>query len=273
MQARVLLSLLLVATLLVGCVSERHKDVHGPLPPPPSESLRGELGTVRVVSSLAQPGVTFVVVPESGISSRLSGAGKGAGRGATIGCVIVGGPPTLISAIPLALIGCAGGATIGAISGAIYGAIAVEPPKTVEALTATVRHRLMDPYIQQRLQDHVRELIPLRTTVRQGETKIGTRLQTEVLSIELDGLPLSSFSAFQKSNPSLRLVVTAQVRLIRMDDGTEPYVARFQYWGPRMTLSEWANNDAQAMQEQIDYATVALAEQIVDGVFLLYRSS
>lgn len=38
-----------------------------------------------------------------------------------------------------------------------------------------------------------------------------------------------------------------------------------------MTLSEWAQNDAQPLHEQIDHAALAVAEQIVEGVFLLYR--
>ena len=88
MRTSTLLYVQLIATLLLGCASERHKDVHGPLSPPPSESLRGELGTVRVVSSLAQPGVTFVVAQQSGLSSRLSGAGTGARLGAMVGCAI-----------------------------------------------------------------------------------------------------------------------------------------------------------------------------------------
>jgi hypothetical protein len=72
-------------------------------------------------------------------------------------------------------------------------------------------------------------------------------------------------------NPSVRLVVTAQARLIRTHDKEELYVARFQYWGARMTVAEWESEDAQPVRDAIDRAAQALAEQIVDAVFLLYR--
>ena len=271
------LCFLLLIVLLPGCVHEpvRSRDVHGPLPPPPSESLRSELGTVWVASSLAQPNVQFLQSPAAGV---WSGLGRGAGGGAVVGCAILGWSVVLglPGPIMIGVIGCVGGATVGAISGGIYGAIAAESPKTVEAVTTTVRNTLMSSEIQQRVQDQVRELITTRTHVSQAtsdESAAATRLETEVLSIVLDGLPPSAYSpgSIGVINPSLRLVVTAQARLIRTHDKQELYVARLQYWGPRMTVPEWASNDAQPVRDEIDRAALALADQIVDAVFLLYR--
>jgi hypothetical protein len=271
------LCLLLLIGLLPGCLDEgvrHHKAVHGPLPPPPSESLRAELGTVWVASSLAQPSIEFVQTPASGF---WSGLGRGAGGGAAIGCAILGwpaaggGPAAIIG-----VIGCAGGATVGALSGGIYGAIAAESTKTVDAVMTTVRNTLMSSEIQQRVQDQVRELMTTRTQIPQttsDESAAATRLETAVLSIQLDGLPPSAYppGSVGVINPSVRLVVTAQARLIRTHDKKELYIARFEYWGARMTVPEWASNDAQPVRDAIDRATLALAEQIVDAVFLLKR--
>jgi hypothetical protein len=273
------LCLLLLIGLLPGCLHDvgvRPKDVHGPLPPPPSESLRAELGTVWVASSLAQPGLEFVQTPASGL---WSGLGRGAHGGALFGCEIVGVPAFYFGGMfgpVLAIAGCVGGGTVGAISGGIYGAIAAEPAKTVDAVMATVRNTLMSSEIQQRVQDHVRELMTTRIHVPQAtsdESAAATRLETELLSIQLDGLPPSAnmYGSVGVINPSVRLVVTAQARLIRTHDKGELYVARFQYWGARMTIPEWASNDAQPVRDGIDRAALALAEQIVDAVFLLHR--
>ena len=267
---------LLLIGLLSGCLDEgvrHHKAVHGPLPSPPSESLRSELGTVWVASSLAQPGIEFVQTPASGF---WSGLGRGAGGGAAIGCAILGWPVMAGPAGIIGVIGCVGGATVGALSGGIYAAIAAEPAKTVDAVMTTVRNTLMSSEIQQRVQDQVRELMTTRTQIPQAtsdESAAATRLETAVLSIQLDGLPPSAYlpGSVGMINPSVRLVVTAQARLIRPRDKKELYIARFEYWGARMTVPEWASNDAQPVRDGIDRATLALAEQIVDAVFLLKR--
>jgi len=229
---------------------------------------------VWVASSLAQPGIEFVQTPASGL---WSGAGRGAGGGAAIGCAILGWPAYLGGpAASIGFVGCAGWATVGAISGSIYGAFAAESPKTVDAVMTTIRNTLMSSKIQQRVQDQVRELMTTHAHIPQAtsdESAAATRLETAVLSIQLDGLPPSAYppGSIGMINPSVRLVVTAQARLIRTHDKKELYIARFEYWGARMTIPEWASNDAQPVRDGIDRAALALAEQIVDAVFLLNR--
>lgn len=270
------LCLLLLIVLLSGCRGVIPKDVHGPLPPPPSESLRSELGTVWVASSLAQPGIKFMLTPASGL---WDGTKRGAGRGAGIGCSILAWPAALVGgtlAILTAPVGCAVGVMVGTIPGAIYGAIAALPANTVEAVVTTVRNTLMSSEIQQRVQDQVHELMTTRIHVPQAtgnKNASTTRLETEVLSIQLDGWPPLAYAAYTVGviNPSVRLVVTAQARLIRTYDEEGLYVAGFEYWGPRMTVPEWASNEAQPLRDAFDRAALALAEQIVDAVFLLHR--
>jgi len=165
---------------------------------------------------------------------------------------------------------------VGTIPGAIYGTIAALPANTVEAVVTTVRNTLTSSEIQQRVQDQVHELMTTRIHVPQatGNKKASTtRLETEVLSIQLDGWPPSAYASGTVGgiNPSVRLVVTAQARLIRTSDEERLYVAGFEYWGPRMTVPEWASNEAQPLRDALDRAALALAEQIVDAVFLLYR--
>ena len=272
------LCLLLLIVLLSGCrgVSVIPKDVHGPLPPPPSESLRSELGTVWVASSLAQPGIKFMLFPASGL---WGGAKRGAGLGAGIGCTILAWPAALAGGSLGNLtfwIGCGVGGILGVIPGGIYGSIAAEPADKVEAVVTTVRNTLTSSEIPQRVKDQMHELMTTRIHVPQAtgnENASVTRLETEVLSIQLEDLPPSAYwsATGEAINPSVRLVVTAQARLVRTYDEKGLYVARFEYWGPRMTVPEWARNDAQPLRDAIDRAALALAEQIVDAVFLLHR--
>lgn len=274
---RTLVLIPLFLNMLTGCVSPQShvtkKDVHGPLPPPPSESLRSELRSLWVSSSLAEANVQFMTTPAAG---GWSGFGRGAGSGALIGCGILGwpllipAPPTMI----LGVMGCVGGATVGAISGGIYGAIAAEPEKSVQTVVGAVRDALASAHTHERVRDKVRELVQLRTAVplTNDENEAAVQLETSVLSIQLDGLHPSVYSASPGViNPSVRLVVTARARLMSTQNKEELYAARFQYWGPRMTVPEWAKDEAQPMREEIDRAIVTLAEQIVDAIFFLYR--
>lgn len=260
---------LFLGVLSTGCVhlTATQVDVHGPLPPPPSESLRAELGSLWVSSSLAEPNVQFVVTPAAG---AMSGLGRGAGGGAMIGCGLLGWPAMMGN--PIGIVGCAGGAVVGAISGGIYGAVAAEPEKAVQTVMSIVRDSLTSPETQQRLRDLVIDEIHRRTTIRlANELDSATvQLETGVLGIQLDGLHTSMYTS-TAINPEVRLVVTAQARLIGSPKQEELYTARFQYWGPKMTVPEWGANDAQPMREERDRAMRTLAEQIVDGIFYLHR--
>ncbi|MGC3973437.1 MAG: LPS assembly lipoprotein LptE [Nitrospira sp.] len=193
-----------------------------------------------------------------------------------IGCGLLGwpalipAPPTII----LGVMGCVGGATVGAISGGIYGAIAAEPEKSAQTVVGSVRDALASARTHERVRDKVRDLIQHRSAapLANDENEAPVQLETSVLSIQLDGLHPSVYSAYPGMiNPSVRLVVTAQARLMSTQKKEELYAARFQYWGPRMTVPEWAKDEAQPVREEIDRATVMLAEQIVDAIFFLSR--
>lgn len=274
-----ILFLLLLSDLLLGCQHPKViKDRHGALPPPPSESLRAEIGPVVIAPALVLPNVQFRLTPASG---AWSGLGRGAGYGATVGCSVLGWPALIGGpAIFLGAMGCLAGGLVGAISGGVYGAIAAESADTVEAAMTPIRNALTNSEIHTKVRDQVGQFITAHTTVPlvlSKESAQATSLKIDVVSIELDGLPPAVYgssgerSSVGEINPTLRLVVTAEVRLISNTEET-PYTATFQYWGQKMTFFEWASNEAQPVRDDIERATVSLAERIVDGVFLLYRS-
>lgn len=283
LQFEMILCLWLIIALVSGCSSGgmTGTDVHGVLPSPPSESLRSEVGTVSVFSTLALPNIQFISSPAiGGWDGFLRGAVFGSYFG---GCWLIANE--LKSQAPtadprgwaLALALCLGGGTVGGVSVGMYGAFAAEPAKNVEAVMTTVRNTLMSSDLHRNVRNQVEARMPIDTQFSQpasAERVATTRLEIEVASIVLDGLPSSAYTAsefYLGLNPSVRLVVTAQARLVRNRDQGEIYLARFQHWGPTMTVAEWARNDAEFLRNEIDHATLALAEQIVDTIFFLYR--
>ncbi len=68
-------------------------------------------------------------------------------------------------------------------------------------------------------------------------------------------------------NPSLRLVVSARTRVIKVADGAELYAHAGDHQGSERTFTEWAANDAQAFREGLDQLMQNLAAEIVAQVF------
>lgn len=176
-------------------------------------------------------------------------------------------------ALSLGSLDALAGQRSGLFQGGLYGAIAAESAESVETVTAMIRDRLTESEIQRKVQGKVRDLVKTGATMHQvasDESITATSLEAEVISIVLDGLPPPTYSTLGVINPPLRLVVAAEVRL-RSDLEGALYTSRFEYWGAKMTVSEWASNDAQPVGDEIERATTSLAEQIVDGVFLVHR--
>ncbi len=68
-------------------------------------------------------------------------------------------------------------------------------------------------------------------------------------------------------NPSLRLVVTARTRVVKVADGAELYLHTGEHQGSELTFTKWAANNAQAFREGQDQLMQNLAAEIVAQVF------
>jgi hypothetical protein len=236
-----------------GCASSR-------LPPPPSEQLRAELGTVRVTSGSSDAAMVFV--------EPARGAGEGAMRGALIG---------FYNTMALgALLGPAGGfvialAPLGAAMGAAAGSAAAEPAEQLKEKEAAIMRTLTELKIQEYVRGCVfsalREQSPdTAVTASEGE-RASTRLE---ITVEKFGLEDHSVLGARDINPPLRFVMTERTRMVRASDGTELYAHWLTWRGQFRSLDDWVAQETTLLKEEAGRACRSLAESLVDEVFLLY---
>jgi hypothetical protein len=263
--------------MLLGCAP--HGEVlvlHGMLPDPPPEALRAELGAVWIESSFAEGPTEFVITPAVG---KGSGFGRGAGGGAGIGCALLGWPAMTGNpfGIAIGIVGCAGGAAVGALAGGVYGAVTAEPMKSAQKALSIIHETMGRNTSQLALRDRVRALARREAGGRLASEPgaATTRLEIALTAVQLDGVPRPDPEAIGfyagVIDPALRLVVTAEAKLLRSDGTEELYSAQLEHWGGRRTVPHWAEDEGAPLRREIDHALDDLAEQIVDSVFLLQR--
>ena len=264
-----------------GCASG---PVRYLLPPPPSEEVRAQLGTIGVVSAH--------FIPKAEFQMPASGGKAGAGRGAALGAkyTILGG-----LAIASGSGGAGGGigelavivaaialAPVGALVGAVGGSGLAEPAEKVEEAEGVLKNTLTNLKIQNAMRDYVFEVAQDQTehtfillmengpSTRDeklsyrsaGSEGIDTVLEISVQAVDLDGA--------WRVNPPLALIMTVHTRLIRIADDTAIYDSTLEYRSGMRTFTEWAADDAQPLRDELDRAYQILDKKIVDELFLLH---
>ena len=242
------------------------------LPPPPSEGLRRELGTIGVAAVRFEPHYKL----DTPAKGPLEGAGRGAGLGAVTPFVIG------VQFPPYGSIAGAALAPGGAVIGGVAGADAARPAKEVEAAEAALTKALAEQNLPAGIRAAVlavagertrRSFVPLpERQLAAGDTEpdyrdlAGTGVDT-VLELSVRDVGLAGPWA---PNPKLYAVMTVQTRLVRVADGKEVYRHELAYVGALHRFTEWAANEEQLLRGELDVAYRVLAEAIVDEVFLLY---
>lgn len=278
---------ILVAAVLSGlwgCASDGSR-----LPPLPSEQVKAQLGAVGVASARFTPEWKFpprwhVRQP----ADRLSAAGKTA-----VGS-FVRTAEELFSRIGVGEGGGDGSVCDGPVCGMfVLGALVVLPTFTavvdgvhelligIEPITGArdtetaIRNVLGKLKIQETLRDRVLQVAkgqtqqPLALIGDQGpalpnetvsyrpppDQHIDTVLELRVLNIGMAGE--------EQVNPSVALIMTARVRLIRVKENTVLYDQVFEHTSDERTYVEWATNNALPFRQEFDRAYQSLAENIV----------
>jgi len=253
-----------------GCATPRYT-----LLPLPSEEVRADIGTVGVVSARFSPEAHEAHL-EAPTGGKWSGAGKGAAAG-FFGSVLAG----LSSGHPLSFaLGIALAPVVG-LGGAIYGAIAAESAEKVQEAEATLNKAVADLKIQEAMRDRVLQVarnetlqsfVPLEDrgpTIPNEEVSyssltsegVDTILEISVTKFELPGGGI---------NPPLPLIISVCGRLLKSADGTELYGRPWVYRSGTRKFAEWAANNAEPLRDEVDRGLQALAEQIVEEIFLVF---
>ncbi len=251
-----------------------------PLPPPPSEQTRATLGTIGVVSTRSSPDVGWPPTRRRG-----SEAAKGAAGGA-LASILGGLYAGAMSGQPLGLVlGAAAGVALAPViglGGAIYGAASAEPAPGVAEAEASLTQALTEVKVQEVLRDRVflvaRDQTPhlvilLEETGTRTEGLPGlpsaegapdTFLEVGVVELRLVGSGIDR---------PLALVVNVETRLLLPEKRGTLYEASLEYRSRTRKYAEWAADNAQPFQEELDRAVHSLAERIVEEVFLLHPIS
>jgi len=249
------------------------------MPKPPSEEMRGQFGTIGIVSKPCNPEIQFH--PEFA-KGRLSGAGIGFSVGLGAG-ILYGG---LVGAAAgggfLTPFLAAGGAAIGGVTGGVYGGIkgAVDavPKGESQRIEATVKNAFDGIGIQKTVSGGVfKNSLELPGYVfvllEQDDSMISTPYNFNLLRergvdtvLELiikDG----GFKEGKGKHPLIAFFMKVNTRLIRTTDGKEIYSHEFEYKSQKLNSADWLNDDAQLLREEIDHCFNELPKQIVEGLF------
>lgn len=228
------------------------------LPPPPSEKIRAQLGTVGVVSA------QFVPKVELSVAGPASMAAQGA-LDATGGS----SDPYAVCLIPF-------GACLGCMVWTVKG----EPARDVEKAGEALRRVTADLKIQETMRDRFLQAAREQTdhsfvvlkeqglaTPNQknnygplGLNGIDTIVEISVLSL--------GFKSEQVEPPAF--YVTLHTRLIHVMSGEEVYAVTITYESRGHGCLLWANNDCQLCKEELTRSYLYLADKIVEELFLLY---
>ncbi len=242
------------------------KDYQGP-----SEEVRAHLGTVGVVSRN--------VAPEAVLEGPTSGKVKGAIQG--VGVAFIPPPPghgilLWIAFLPVAVLG-----------GSIYGAVAAEPASKVREAEQALKAALADLPTGETMRDLVvqlsREQTRHRVVALAGERADASgghyrTLATEGIDTVLEvSVRAIGFVGPSEVNPPLSLIVEACSRLVRVADGMELHAlppagsVALAFATPAHKFIEWGAADARMFREALGRAYPALAETVVEELFLVRR--
>jgi hypothetical protein len=257
-------AVVLVAAVVVphsGCATAVDPSLADPrrqhLPPPPSEGLRSQLGTVELTGNHMQTALVF--------TTPAKGAGEGAARGAGLGAVGSIGVGAELGRGEGLFLGILV-APVAALVGAVAGAISAESAAKIEQQEKTFRVALEELRVAEVLSGHVADRLRERPSTPGG--RVGSEGGTStILEVVVEKVGLLGSAGIK---PPLTFVLTERTRLIRASDGTELYGHWLTYRGRTRSLDAWLSEDAAMLREEAARACRELAERIVDEVFLLY---
>lgn len=230
------------------------------LPPPPSERLRSELGTVRLSDVRTEDSTVVFSGPAKGAGE---GAARGAGMGgvATIAVGAAGGGYGVIAGIFLA--------PVGAVVGAVAGAVSAESAATIEAKERPLRAAMQDLRFPETFHACVADSLRERNPAPDGPARAHEPAST-VLEVLVERFGLEGLGGI---NPPLSFILTERTRLIRASDGVELYGHWLTYRGRPRSLDEWVSESPYVLRQEAARACRDVAERLTEEVFFLYLPS
>ena len=262
---RTIAALTAVAVLVSACTT---------MPSPPTPEVRAKLGQVAVVALPQPPEGEFHTFAKG----RAVGTAKGALGGGLYGLAYAagtgaGGGPYASAAMAIAALVFT---VVGAGMGAIVGHETAVPAKTAQEIQSRIEAVLGS----MRLSDGVAEALRARAIERPDVATRGfrqtayassyTALADQGVDTVLEiSIPVAGFRGGEGKAPSIAFYMTARVRALRAGDNHEHYARDFLYSSPERSFGDWFADGAAPFAREFESATRALAERILDELFLV----
>lgn len=287
LYGRASIGILVAAVLsgLWGCASDGAQ-----LPPPPSEQVKAQLGTVGVASArftpewkfpprwhVRQPVDRLTAAAKAAVSTFVKTAellfsSGGGGRGDGVGTPMCDGPVCAMVVLSALAVLPTFAAAVDGVHELLIG---IEPITGAKDTETAIRNVLGKLKIQETLRDRVLQVAKSQTQRLlaligdQGpalpkepvsyrpppDQNIDTVLELSVMNIGMVGE--------EQVNPSVALVMTARVRLILVKENAVLYDQVFEHRSDERTYLEWATSNALPFHQEFERAYQSLAENIV----------
>lgn len=250
---------------------------------PISEEERATLGgVIAVTHAQYSPEAKF----ETFAKGKASGAAQGAADGFLTAAGQMGHCGGDFCAIA-ALFWIATAGTVGAVYGAVTGYQEALPAEEAERIEQSTKRLLESLAFQEQIADRLARMIQRKTVktvvqpdatgpARPGDNpdygllnnrSVSSVLEVAVREIRLETPPKGI--EFDRKDPPLYLIIKIDARLQRLSDGKILYnPTSLQVGGRSFQKAEWEADNSRRFLEQVDLALNALAEKIVDDVFL-----
>jgi hypothetical protein len=274
---RTLIGVTAVALVLQsGCVTLA-------VPPAPSQGMRDSLGVVAIVPAQSPPDSNFVISwrHKEGAAGKQASLTAGAGLAATapFAAVPVAGPVLLLS-------GVIATAIMSALD-AVRTSEGIVPANTAAEIESAINQAVADLNMQDALAGRLATIIKSDPRIRlatadvarsgtsdshddHGQLRpagIDTVIEVAIDEIGFDGCIMHD----RECRPPhiLNLFMRAQMRLVRVADGTELFARPLEYRSGNRELARWIADDGRLLGAELEQAYRELAERIYDEVFLV----
>jgi len=236
----------LAGVMVVGCAATQQA------PLAPSEAIRTQLGTIGLILAPLPPEIELLPPSRAECVARLAGGG------------FLGGLMLMGLAGPAAPVAPLMGLSIGVFKGATTD---LPPAKVVSeaefSLQKILDAQASESKIPEAIREHVfqiaRAQIPHTfALLSQEDHGADTLLEINVPQLRL---PCTCGRCFVE--------MAAHVRLIQAQGGKELYTAAINRRSGTKEFTEWASDDGELLQKELDLAVQQLAKNIVEIVFLL----
>lgn len=260
---RSVLSFGLVGLLIIwqlGCATTKRAI---PMTAEQSEQLRLRLGAIAVVSASFTPKLEL----QTPAKGALGGVKAGASAGAE---VTTGGDGRAILLAPFT-------AAVGGVAGAIM----ADSAKDVNEREAIIKKAIAELKTQETIRDSflktVQEKTKFQFVLEEGHGPITDGELPDYRDMKEKGITtIHEITVKQfglkgegKINPDLSLYMILQARLVNLINNAELFKNTFAYEGEKHKFAEWSANDAQLFRQEFDRCYQNLAENMMQGIYIL----